>query len=49
MELSKFEEARREFAPNVTIRRDDPSGYCALGMTFAALERSQDARAQPEN
>jgi tetratricopeptide (TPR) repeat protein len=47
-ELSKFEEARQQFAEYIRIRPDDPSGHCALGMTLAALERSQEARAEFE-
>lgn len=48
MELSKFEEARQQFVQYVLVRPDDPSGYCALGMTLAALEHSQEAREQFE-
>jgi Flp pilus assembly protein TadD len=48
MEVLKFDDARQQFALYVEIRPDDPSGYCALGMSLAALERSEDARTQFE-
>ena len=48
MALSNFENAHQQFAEYVKLRSSDPSGYCALGMTLAALERSQEARTEFE-
>jgi protein O-GlcNAc transferase len=44
--LGKLEEARQQFEHYITLRPDDPSGYCSLGITLAALERPDQARTQ---
>jgi len=48
MGLSRFEEARQQFARYVEAHPDDDAGHCALGMTLAALERAPEARQQFE-